>query len=52
MNAEYDDGVLHFFVNYNMYVEKLEEKIKNLKNYTYFYLIYNFILYYNILHVV
>lgn len=26
MNAEYDDGVLHFFVNYNMYVEKLEEK--------------------------
>ena len=26
MNAEIDDGVLHFFVNYDMYVNKLEEK--------------------------
>mgnify|MGYP003231623164 CR=1 FL=1 len=26
MNAEIDNGVLHFFVNYDMYVNKLEEK--------------------------
>lgn len=26
MNAEYTDGVLHFFVNYDMFVYKVEEK--------------------------
>lgn len=26
MNGEYDNGVLHFFVNYDMYVDKFEEK--------------------------
>lgn len=25
MNSEYSDGVLHFFVNYNMFVNKFEE---------------------------
>lgn len=26
MNGEFDEGVLHFFINYDMYVNKIEEK--------------------------
>ena len=35
MNGEYDDGVLHFFVNYDMYVNKMEEKTTPMDSYGY-----------------
>ena len=35
MNGEYDDGVLHFFINYDMYVDKVEEKTTPMDSYDY-----------------
>lgn len=35
MNAEFDDGVLHFFINYNMFVYKEEDKETPMENYDY-----------------
>lgn len=35
MNGEYSDGVLNFFVNYDMYVNKLEEKTTSMNSYDY-----------------
>lgn len=35
MNGIYDDGVLHFFINYDMYVNKLEEKTTPMDSYDY-----------------
>lgn len=35
MNGVYDDGVLHFFVNYDMYVNKMEEKTIPMNSYDY-----------------
>ena len=35
MNGKYDDGVLHFFVNYDMYVNKIEEKRTPMNSYDY-----------------
>lgn len=35
MNAEFDDGVLHFFINYNMFVYKVEDKETPMEDYDY-----------------
>lgn len=35
MNGEYSDGVLNFFVNYDMYVNKLEEKTTLMNSFDY-----------------
>lgn len=35
MNGEYNDGVLNFFVNYDMYVDKMEEKTTPMDSYDY-----------------
>lgn len=35
MNGEYSDGVLNFFVNYDMYVNKLEEKTTSMNSFDY-----------------
>ena len=35
MNAEYDDGVLHFFVNYDMFVNKIEDAQTPMDSYDY-----------------
>lgn len=35
MNAEIDDGVLHFFVNYDMYVNKIEDAETPMDSYDY-----------------
>lgn len=35
MNAEFDSGVLHFFINYNMFVYKVEDKETPMEDYDY-----------------